>query len=116
LLTVGPPNGARGIIYLPTLVYFAAITLQALLDLAAFLLKRLHSWQPISAIPVAVTAALVLLVGFVNVDHYWSWETNPRPRQDRWEYVATSEFPDWVAWVTPAASEKGNVTNLGQWH
>jgi 4-amino-4-deoxy-L-arabinose transferase-like glycosyltransferase len=132
LLTVGTPNGARGIVYLPALVYFAAVTLQAVLDLAALLLKRLtpavakddgrrttvthYASRITHYAPLAVTAALVLLVGFASVEHYWSWQSKPRTRQDRWEYVTTSEFPAWVAWITDAANSNRGVTNLGQWH
>ncbi len=107
LLTVGTPNGARGVIYVPALLYFAAAGLDSVLSLAR------REWG--RRLAVAVAAPLVLFFGLSNVGHYWSWQTNPRTRQSRWVYITASEFPEWLAWVTDVADWKGGVTNLGQW-
>jgi 4-amino-4-deoxy-L-arabinose transferase-like glycosyltransferase len=116
LLTVGTPNGARGVIYLPALIYFAAMTLKAALILADRVRKRLGTLRLVYQVSVAVVTVLVLIVGFANVDHYRSWQLSPRTRQDRWEYATAEEFPAWTAWVATVADNKQGVTNLGQWH
>ena len=107
LLTVGTPNGARGVIYVPALLYFAAAGLESALSLAG------REWS--RRLAEAAAAALVLYFGLANILHYWSWQTNPRTRQARWIYITTSEFPDWSAWVTEVADWNGGVTNLDQW-
>lgn len=116
ILTVATPNGARGVVYVPALLYFAAVALDTGLLLASRAWKRPGGSPVVGRLPVAVVSALVLLTGFANVGHYWSWQSSARTRQDRWEYVAASEFPAWATWVVTAAASKQNVTNLGQWH
>jgi hypothetical protein len=115
LFTVATPNGARGVIYVPAFLYFSAISLDAALRFADRVQQRLVGRTSIDWLPVAVAAALVVVASLANVHHYWSWQSRPRTRRERWIYVTASEFPAWAAWVNAAADSDKRDTNLGQW-
>ncbi|HET9493090.1 MAG TPA: glycosyltransferase family 39 protein [Chloroflexia bacterium] len=109
VLTVGTPNGARGIGYMPTLVYFAAVSLDAALGL----FKRTPLWARRSA--AAGAAVLLVDVAAWNVSQYAEWQSKPRTRQDRYLYITAAEFPAWTARVKELAAGKQNIINVGGW-
>ena len=109
VLTVGTPNGARGIGYMPTLLYFAAVAVEIPIR-AASRLPRPARW-----VPAVVTAIVLLAVGYGNVTHYIDWQSQPRTRQDRNLYIAAYEFPEWSSDVIERARTKQVNANVGVW-
>jgi hypothetical protein len=115
LLTVATPNGARGVIYAPALLYFAGAALEMILVTVARLRTRFGGPPVVVRLATGVVTGVVLFAGWGAVHHYWAWQSNSRTRQDRWMYVEVSDFPAWAAWVVAAADGKRRVTNLDQW-
>jgi len=119
LLTGGTPNGARGIGYMPTLIYFAAVNLDAL----ERGLRYLGTTNPgrggrsklASQVAVASLALLIVVVGITNVGHYIVWQTQRETRVKRYLYVTAREFPEWAATITGLASAGRGIMNVGQW-
>ena len=109
ILTVGTPNGARGIGYMPTLLYFAAVAVELPVR-AASRLPRTARWAP-----AAMTAIVLLAVAYGNVTHYVEWQSQPRTRQDRHLYIAAYEFPEWASEVIERARTKQVNSNVGTW-
>ncbi|HET6845372.1 MAG TPA: glycosyltransferase family 39 protein [Anaerolineales bacterium] len=115
LLTVGTPNGARGIGYMPTLFYFVAAALDWFLQTAR-VLGREHRGRRLAEPIVAGIAVLVILAtGVLDVRHYASWQSEPATRQARYLYLTTQEFPRWATRISEIATSNGGVTNLSQW-
>ena len=119
LLTVGTPNGARGVGYMPALVYFAGVGLDGPLRLLAWLAARWGrargALTAVRSAAAAVLAGAILLAGYGNVTHYVAWQNQPRTRQDRHLYVTTREFPAWAADVVARARTNQGVSNVGGW-
>jgi hypothetical protein len=125
LLTVETPNGARGIVYVPALVAFAAPCLDELMSL----LRRsgleatgdrrfadpsdrspVHSRRAAGAVTVAIAAAAL-----ANVHHYVSWQQMPHTRLERYLYVTVGEFRDWSNAIVDRARAGAPTMNVGQW-
>lgn len=119
LLTVGTPNGARGIGYMPTLVYFAGVSLDGIVRLLTYIAARIFtksSWVQIARqIPVAALTAAIFIAGYANVTHYVDWQNKPHTREERYLYVTAREFPDWSATIVGLARNKGGALNVGSW-
>jgi hypothetical protein len=115
LLTVNTPNGARGIGYMPTLLYFAGVALGCL----QLGLNRLSSHLPAAMLfkyaSLAVLTIFVLAAGVMNVNHYIEWQMRPNTRQARYIYLRAREFPEWAANTAERAQTRQGSTNLGQW-
>jgi len=115
LITVGTPNGARGIGYMPTLVYFAGVGIEGIvliLHHTAIKLNRFPILRPLSFATLSVT---LLLAAYANIMHYIEWQSLPHTRQDRYLYVTAREFPDWSADIVDRARNKRGTSNVGQW-
>jgi 4-amino-4-deoxy-L-arabinose transferase-like glycosyltransferase len=109
VLTTGTPNGARGMGYMPTLLFFTAATLDTLLRL----FSRAPAWAHGAAVTVA--AFVVLGVALWNVNHDVEWQNSPLTRQARYVYVTTAEFPRWAAKLTELAASGQGIINVGSW-
>ncbi|MGE5463207.1 MAG: hypothetical protein ACM3PS_07625 [Syntrophothermus sp.] len=115
LFTVHTPNGARGIGYMPTLVYFAGVSLDAILLTLLSASGRISSLPVFKSIPLAAVSLLVLFAGYANVTHYIRWQNTPRTRQDRYLYLTVGEFPAWAKDTIDRAIQKQSSSNVGQW-
>lgn len=115
LLTAHTPNGARGIGYMPALLYFAAVGLDGIL----MFLRRASAMIPCFPLArqfaPAALAVLVLCTGYTNVKHYVDWQSAPRTRQDRHLYITAREFPDWADSIVERAQAGLSASNVGQW-
>ena len=115
LITTGTPNGARGIVYMPTLIYFGGVGIEGIVLLLRYIgreVSRSPIFQPLS---FSALAWIVLIAAFVNVKHYIDWQSMPQTRQDRHLYVTIREFPDWSADIVDRARNNGGMSNVGQW-
>jgi hypothetical protein len=119
LITVSTPNGARGIGYMPTLIYFAGVGLdgigRGLRSLAAKLAARGAWVQRAGQLAVALLAVTIIVAGYANVSHYVDWQNTPHTRQDRYLYVTAREFPEWSAAITARARNARGSMNVGEW-
>ncbi len=115
LTTVGTPNGARGIGYMPTLIYFAAVALDEVVVLLALIPAKTRSLSAARGLGFAGLTAAILFTGVANVKHYVNWQRRPRTRQDRYLYVTAQEFPIWAADVVERARDRVGVSNVGGW-
>ncbi len=98
VITTMTPDGARGVGWMPALIYFATITIEAAVLFAARL--RTSRW-----LPVALATAIVLITGFANINDYAHWQSQPEGRQVRAPYIANCEFPAWSAQVIDRADK-----------
>jgi len=115
LITVGTPNGARGIGYMPTLVYFAGVTLDQNVQGMIHRVAEVGGFLMAKRLSVAMMVAAILWVGYTNVKHYVDWQNLPHTRQDRYLYVTAREFPDWSAAIVDRARNNQGTLNVGQW-
>jgi len=115
LLTVGTPNGARGMGYMPALVYFAGVSLEGVVVGLRRISTRVGWVLVTRPLLVAALAAAILLVGHANVKHYIDWQNTPHTRQDRYLYITAREFPKWSAHIIDRAKNNGGITNVGIW-
>jgi hypothetical protein len=115
LFTVNTPNGARGIGYMPTLIYFAAISMETVFILLEQLQARFPHSSTVKQVVVAILSVGLLLAGYDNIHHYAEWQNEPRTRQARYLYVTVQEFPAWSATLVEKAKNKENSMNVGQW-
>ena len=115
LTTVDTPNGARGIGYMPTLVYFAGVGLDMFVtDLANITAST--NWSFISSRLFAGLLVLAVLVaGYSNVKHYVDWQNNPRTRTARYLYLTAREFPKWAADLEDRIKTGYQTYNVGIW-
>jgi hypothetical protein len=112
LPTVGTPNGARGIGYMPTLIYFAAVGLEGVKAALERMTAR-AAW--IRRLPAAALLVIILATGYANVRHYVAWQRAPRTRQDRYIYITAREFPEWAAYISDRARYDRGSTSLDYW-
>lgn len=115
LITMGTPNGARGIGYMPALVFFPGASIHELELFFGRLRIRAQRLALVHALTSGTAAACVLFASCVNVIHYVDWQSQPRTRGARYIYITTAEFPVWSDDVVQRALQGGGVTNLGQW-
>ena len=115
LTTVDTPNGARGIGYMPTLVYFAGVGLDMIvMDLAHI---TASSKQPLllSRLTAALLVVVVIAAGCINVKHYIEWQNDPQTRTARCLYVTAREFPEWAADLVDRIKTNRDALNVGEW-
>jgi 4-amino-4-deoxy-L-arabinose transferase-like glycosyltransferase len=115
LLTTGTPNGARGIGYMPTLVYFAAVGLEGVEVGLRHTVTKVGWGQGARRLSIALLVAAILLVGYANVKHYVDWQNNSDTRLERYLYVTAREFPDWSTTIEDLAKNGRGTMNVGQW-
>jgi len=115
LFTVNTPNGARGIGYMPTLIYFTGVTLDIVISLVENTLKRTRALPVFRYSSISAIIVLVLFTGVSNIKQYIDWQNTPHTRQDRYLYITAREFPQWAQWIVDHARNQGSVTNVGQW-
>lgn len=119
LLTTSTPNGARGVGYMPTLLFFAGVGLAAIERGLIYLAARGSPKGSLAqmARPLAITAlaAAICAAGYANVRHYVEWQNKPHTRMERYLYVTEREFPEWSAMIVELARNKGGATNVGDW-
>jgi hypothetical protein len=115
LFTVNTPNGARGIGYMPTLLYFSAISVETILILFHQRQARIPYMFLAQRAVEALLTASILFVGYGNIVHYVEWQNEPRTRQARYLYVTVQEFPEWSATIVEKAKNRENTMNVGQW-
>lgn len=115
LLTVDTPNGARGIGYMPTLVYFAGVSLEGIVVLARRLTTRVRDFLVLPYVSLTALTVFILFTGYANIKHYIDWQNLPHTRQDRYLYVTAREFPDWAADTVERAKNQAVASNVGQW-
>lgn len=115
LLTSDTPDGARGIGYMPTFIYFAGVALDAVLRALSSLVSRVAPntvWA--QRVAPAVFTLVILFVAYGNIVHYVSWQSTPNTRLVRMPYVTVQEFPEWAAAIVALAQEN-NAMNVGAW-
>jgi hypothetical protein len=113
LTTVGTPNGARGIGYMPTLIYFAAVGIEGIKTV----LDRITAgaaWIG-GRLPAAALVVTILATGYANVRHYITWQRSPRTRQDRYLYITAREFPLWAAYISERARNDRGSASVDGW-
>ncbi|PZS00870.1 MAG: hypothetical protein DLM69_05820, partial [Candidatus Chloroheliales bacterium] len=108
VITTVTPDGARGVGWMPTLIYFATVTIEAIVLFSVRLRNR--RW-----LPVAATAAAVLIVGLININNYIYWQSQDNTRFIRGPYVANCEFPTWSAQVIQRAEQHQNGFAVSDW-
>ncbi len=108
VITTTTPDGARGIGWLPALIYFATITIEAGVLFAARL--RAQRW-----LPVALAVAVTLIVGFNNINSYVYWQSLSTTRYVRAPYIANCEFTSWAALVIDRADKKMQGFAVSDW-
>ncbi len=115
LTTVGTPNGARGIGYMPTLVYFAGVSLEEILVGLGYISTRVGGVLVATRLLVAALVAAIFLAGYANVKHYTDWQNTPHTRLDRYLYITAREFPEWAADIVDRARNNRGISNVGGW-
>ena len=118
ILTIGTPNGARGVGYMPALLYFAGVSLHKLLQIWGDFFSnqsKLHGTRlAIRSLSITFATGVVLMVAVSNVQHYVSWQKKPHTRQERYLYVTKQEFPFWAETIVEL-NKKHETMNVGQW-
>ncbi len=107
--TANTPDGARGVGWMPALLYFSALAMEEA-SLFARRIVGLAGWT----VPAAA-GVLVLAVGYSNVNHYVVWQSQPTVRQQRSPFVTVQEFPQWAAEVVDRAVKKQGSFPVNQW-
>jgi 4-amino-4-deoxy-L-arabinose transferase-like glycosyltransferase len=115
LATGDTPNGARGIGYMPGLVYFAGVSLDLFItDLAEITSGR--NWPLRSTrLLAALLTVIVLLAGYINIKHYVDWQNDPQTRAARYLYITVREFPEWAADVKDRIRTNRGSISVGIW-
>jgi len=86
LLSVGTPDGARGVAWMPTLFFFVALSLD--------LLVRLFNKKPVVS---RVLALGIFALGIFNLFSYVHWQSDSNTREARRPYLQGAEFEAWKA-------------------
>jgi 4-amino-4-deoxy-L-arabinose transferase-like glycosyltransferase len=119
VLTTNTPNGARGVGYVPTFIYFAGAGLDSLVRLINYVSSKTimqSNWTYVARqFAAALLAGVVLFAGYSNVKHYVDWQTKPHTREERYLYITAREFPQWSAAIIEKARDRANTMNVGQW-
>ena len=119
LLTVNTPNGARGIGYMPTLIYFAGVSLHGLMEgVNHFFSKKITSagWAYVAKyLTMAIFTGVILFAGYSNIIHYINWQNKPHTREERYLYITAKEFPQWSTAIVELIKDQGHTMNVGQW-
>ena len=115
LITVGTPNGARGIGYMPTLIYFAGVGIEGIVLLLSQISRKVSGVPIFRPLSFAAIIVILLLAAYANIKHYVDWQNLPHTRQDRYIYVTAREFPDWSEHIAFRARNNQGTLNVGQW-
>lgn len=115
LFTVNTPNGARGIGYMPTLIYFSAVSLEVVFILFDQFQGKFSVAARMQQVVTAIIIGFILWTGYSNVVHYVAWQNDPRTRQARYLYITAREFPEWASVITGKARNGEGILNVGQW-
>ena len=115
LLTVSTPNGARGIGYMPTLVYFAGVTLGCIQIGLRRAITKFSLSRVVENASLALLTLLIIAAGGMNIAHYVEWQNTPHTRQDRYLYIMAREFPEWASDTVERAKTEQSSSNVGQW-
>ena len=108
VVTTSTPDGARGVGWMPALIYFATIAIEAGVLFAARL--RAQRW-----LPIAIAVAVILIVGINNINNYVYWQSLDYSRYVRAPYIADCEFPDWAALVIDHADKHMQGFAVSDW-
>lgn len=109
VITGNTPDGARGVGWMPTLLYFAAAAIEGIVVLVGR--RNARAWR----VAVAATAVLVALVGAYNVMHYVAWQSSPVTREMRQPYVETRGFTVFAAEVIRRMTENSGRVTAEDW-
>jgi dolichyl-phosphate-mannose-protein mannosyltransferase len=115
LITVNTPNGARGIGYMPTLIYFAGVGIEGIVLLLRYITTGLNRFPILRQLSFTALTVALLLAVYANVKHYVEWQNLPHTREERYIYVTAQEFPDWSAQIVDRARNNLGTLNVGQW-
>ena len=108
------PDGARGVIYVPLLVYFTGIAVEGASRSFAWLSAR-RGKRALRPAAAAVVLAGAAVIGAVDVDHYVSWQRSPQTRTVRAPYLDDGEFRAWSAQVLAYADARDRTFPVDQW-
>lgn len=108
VVTFPTPNGARGVGWMPTLFFFVATALEAIVILAAQI--RVRPW-----LPLATTTLAVIIVGFSSIATYVNWQNQPDSRFQRAPYIATCVFDDWKNQIIALADAHKDGFTVSDW-
>jgi hypothetical protein len=115
LITVNTPNGARGIGYMPTLIYFTSVGIEGIVLLLSQISKKFSSFPIFKPLSLVSLIVILLLAAYANMKHYVDWQNLPHTRQERYLYVTAREFSDWSADIVDRARNNHAASNVGQW-
>ena len=115
LITVSTPNGARGIVYMPTLIYFAGVGIEGIVLLLNYISRKVSRFPIFKPLSFATLTVILLIAAYANIKHYINWQNLPHTRQDRYLYVTAREFSDWSADIVDRARNNHAASNVGQW-
>lgn len=108
-LTTATPDGARGLLVAPALIFFAAVSL----DWFAQATKRLSVDRQVL---VGVLACLLCIgIAGANLETYTRWQASEQGREARQPYIKLDEFDAWVREIRLRALQTGGIMNVGEW-
>lgn len=115
LLTAGTPDGARGVGYLPTFIYFAGIGIEVLMrGLSSLISRKSPSTAGAQRLVPALFTLVVLFISYANIVRYVTWQSTPEVRERRMPYVTIPEFPEWAVTIVELARNKAGMT-VDEW-
>jgi hypothetical protein len=111
VITERTPDGARGIGWMPALLFFAAISIELVLNASG----RSPRWSWYRPAAVAAVSLVALVVASRDFSHYVDWSGLPETRRMRDPYIAEAEFPSWSEAVVQHAELHQASFNVGEW-
>jgi hypothetical protein len=117
ILTTHAPNGARGVGYMPTFIFFAGVSLHVLQQVISNVLSKKVPYPDYATkyLAFAVLTGIILWIGYSNVANYANWQNNPQTREARYLYITAGEFQDWAARIAELNTNQFQTMNVGQW-
>jgi 4-amino-4-deoxy-L-arabinose transferase-like glycosyltransferase len=115
LFTAQTPNGARGIGYMPTLIYYAGVGLDMFVMDLSYLTSGSRRPRLSGRLAGALIILAILAVGVFNVKHYVDWQNKPETRWARYLYITSREFPKWSAVLEDRIKTNRPPFNVGDW-
>jgi 4-amino-4-deoxy-L-arabinose transferase-like glycosyltransferase len=118
VITEHTPDGARGIGWMPALLFFAAVSVELVVRwdpralLASIGDSRLQAYQQTAVIVVSIGALVVASADFA---HYVRWSNLPETRRARDPYIAKWEFAAWSAAIIQQADQHQGGFPVGEW-
>jgi hypothetical protein len=121
VITEHTPDGARGIGWMPALLFFGALTVELLVRLVGqspFALVGRQD-QMVRSIQrralVGVMCAVAVVVSGADVVHYVTWSNLPETRRMRDPFVYVAEFQPWSSALIQLAQQHQDGFNVGDW-